>query len=280
MIDRAELIRERMRRKFGAMTREYATIGAQSHAEHSELLVARVGPAPGAHVLDVATGPGGVALAAAAAVGPRGRVLATDLAPEWQEVVEAACSEAGVTNVAFRAMGAEALELPDTSFDVVFCKLGLMFVPDPVRALGEMRRVLRPGGRLGIMVWSTADKVAHHGIAARALAAHGPQLGFEIRLPGPLELGEPGLIERCVAAAGFKEILVERHTLECVYSSPEEYCRRHLESTSSGGRSPLDALTDVQRERVYQHVLGQLEHYRREDRICLPSEAIYVTASR
>ena len=280
MIDRAQFVRDSMRRRFGTRTREYAADGAPIHAAHTELLIARIRPRPGERVLDVASGPGGVALAAAAAVGPSGHVLATDLAPEWAEVVAEGCARAELTNVIFRAMGAEALDLPDTSFDVVLCKLGLMFVPDPVRALREMRRVLRQGGRLGVVVWSTADRVAHHGIVHRALAPYAPLLSPEQRLPGPLELGEPGLIERYVAAAGFRDIVVERHTLECVYGDAEEYCRRYLEPAFERVRVATGALSIELRERIYHDVLTQLESHRRADRICLPNEAIYVTALR
>ena len=279
MIERAEMIRTGIRQRFAERSRSYAET-ASRHAAHIELLIARVRLRPGERVLDVASGPGGAALAAAAAVGPSGRVLATDLVPEFAEIVEEACARAELANVTFRAMGAEALDLADESFDVALCSLGLMFVPDPVRALRQMRRVLRVGGRLGAIVWSTADRVPHHSIAQRALAPYMTPRPPERRLPGPLELGEPGLIERHVAAAGFRDIVVERHTFDCAYSDPEDYCRQHLESATAEVRAVLQGLTVEQRERVYRQVLAELEAYRREDRICLPSEAVYVTALR
>ena len=84
-------------------------------------------------------------------------------------------AEAGLDNVEFRAMGAERLDLPDASFDVALCQFGLMFVPDPVQALREMRRVLRDGGRLGVVVWSTIDRVPCHGAIQRFLAPYQPR---------------------------------------------------------------------------------------------------------
>jgi hypothetical protein len=128
------------------------------------------------------------------------------------------------------------------------------------------------------MDWSTAEKVAHHGIVQRALAPFEQLLPPESRLPGPLELGAPGLIERYVAAAGFRDILVERHTFEHVYSSPEEYCRAHLRPALLDISNGLPELGPVEQDLIRQDVLSQLEGYRRGDRICLPSEAIYVTA--
>src|SRR4051794_7745169 len=152
MTDRGQFIRDRMRESWGARTRPYAA-QADGHAAHTQQLITLVAPQPGERVLDVATGPGVVALAAAVAVGPTGQVLATDLAPEWGDVIAERCAEAGLDAVTFRAMGAEQLDLPDRSFDVALCQFGLMFVPDPVQALREMRRVLRDGGRLGVSVW-------------------------------------------------------------------------------------------------------------------------------
>jgi SAM-dependent methyltransferase len=280
MIDHATYVRDSMRRRFGKRTREYAASGAAYHAAHAELLVSRAHLRPAEQVLDVATGPGGVALVAAAAVGPTGSVLATDLASEWAEVVEEAARRAKLSNLSFRAMGAEALDLPDELFDVVFCKLGLMYVPDPVQALREMRRVLRPGGRLGVMVWSSAERVAHHGIVQRALAPFASGHRADRHVPGPLELGEPGLIERYVAAAAFRDILVERHTLEYTYRDAADFCRRHLDSSAGPGGELLRALSREQRTQVQRDVVLQLAAYRREDRLCLPSEAIYVTAVR
>ena len=277
--DRAEFIRSGVRQRFGARTRQYAERATRREAQ-AELLIKKVGLQPGERVLDVATGPGSAALAAAAVVGPGADVVATDLVPEWAELVSEGCARAGLSNVTFRVMGAEALDLPDGSFDVALCKLGLMFVPDPVQALREMRRVLRDGGRLGVVVWSTADKVAHHNIARQALAPYFPPPPPEQRLPGPLELGEPGLIERHVAAAGFHDIQVDRQTQEYMFEDADEYWRQHVEPAPAGGPAALQALPGEQREQLHQQILAALEPYRRGGKIYLPCEAIYLTATR
>src|SRR5688572_33108789 len=117
MADRAAFIRESLRRTWSQRTHDYAVVAA-GHGAHTAMLVANVGPQPGERVLDVGTGSGVAAIAAAREVGPTGHVVATDLVAEWGELVADACSEAGVGNVEFRAMGAEALDLPDASFDV------------------------------------------------------------------------------------------------------------------------------------------------------------------
>ena len=277
--NREAYVRERMREDWGARTRHYTRYAAPQTRPFAELLVAKMALRSGERVLDVATGPGVVALAAARAVGPTGEVVATDLAPEWGDVIAEESAAAGVGNVTFRTMGAEELDLPDGSFDVALCSLGLMFVPDPVRALREMRRVLRDGGRLGIAVWSTGDKVTA-AIVPRLIAAAAPPVPEAEQLPSPLALGEPGLIERHVAAAGFREITVERHTLDYVLEDAEEYWRRWVEAPSATTAAALAALSPAELERVHAAAIATLERHRRDGEIRLPSEAIYVTAVR
>jgi SAM-dependent methyltransferase len=276
MTDRAQFIRDRMRATWGVRTRSY-TAHVDNHAAHTRHLIVAAQPQAGERVLDVATGPGVVAVAAAAVVGPTGQVLATDLAPEWAEVVAERCAAAGLDNVTFQAMGAEQLELADGSFDLVLCQFGLMFVPDPVQALREMRRVLRDGGRVGVSVWSTLDRVKHE-TAQRFLAPYQPQLPPEQQLPGPVSLGEPGLIEGYVAEAGFQDVTVQRHTFAIVYPNRQTYWQARTEGAHL--RAALDALTPEQRQQLERDVLSELEQYRQGEALHLPSEAIYVTAVR
>ena len=124
------------------------------------LLIEQLRPKPGDSVLDVACGTGGLACELAAAVGPTGRVVGVDLSQAMVDAATARAAEAGLRNACFSRMDAQALALPDTSVDVVTCCFGLMYVPDPEQAIAQMRRVLRPGGRLGLAVWGDRDLCA------------------------------------------------------------------------------------------------------------------------
>lgn len=279
MAERSAYVRETMRREWGGRTRRYAAIAANRNSPFAGMLVERTEIAAGERVLDVATGPGVLAIAAAVAVGRSGSVLATDLAPEWGEVIAEEVARSGVANVEFRAMGAEELDLPDGSFDVALCQFGLMFVPEPVRALREMHRVLRVGGRLGIAVWSTADRVGHHLIWHLILAA-APPPPEERRLPSPLELGEPGLIERYVDEAGFREIEVVRRTVELSIDDPEREWSSRVDGAFGHVASALASFSPEQRTAVHDAAIATMERYRRGDEIVMPSEAILVTARR
>ena len=106
-------------------------------------------------------------------------------------------------------MPAEALSLPDASFDVVLCQFGLMFIGSPVTALREMRRVLRPGGKVGVAVWSVPERVGIFLLARIVMAALPPVAGASC---SPLSMGEPGLIEGLVSEVGFRDVSSERQT--------------------------------------------------------------------
>jgi ubiquinone/menaquinone biosynthesis C-methylase UbiE len=109
--------------------------------------------APGERVLDVACGTGLVTRPAAAPVGPSGAVVGTDIADEMVLRLRETSAARGLTQITAERMDAENLTFVDNAFDVVVCGLGLMYVPDPRRPLEQMRRVLRPGGRVAVAVW-------------------------------------------------------------------------------------------------------------------------------
>jgi SAM-dependent methyltransferase len=267
-----------MRQSWGARTAQYAAATAGNNDRYAAALLELVGLRPGERVLDVATGPGVVAVPAALAVGPSGQVVATDLAPEWEEIVARNAATAGAANVAFRASSADALDLPDGSFDVALCQFGLMFVPEPVMALREMRRVLRDGGRLGVTVWSTADRVLLFSLTGPLLQPYLPAPVPGQELPTPFALGAPGLIEGLVAEAGFRDVRSERRTLDFLVPDPEERWRADVLDGQPAVREAVAALSDADRRALHDRYVAALEPYRREGAIRLPCEAILVTA--
>jgi ubiquinone/menaquinone biosynthesis C-methylase UbiE len=108
---------------------------------------------PGECVHDVACGSGFVTFRAADQVCKSGSVLATDISEEMVKLVQKKAEASGLERVTAERMSAESLALPDNSFDVAFCGLGLMYMPEPLDALKEIQRTLKPGGRVVVAVW-------------------------------------------------------------------------------------------------------------------------------
>src|SRR5258705_5641944 len=124
----------------------------------SEWMVEALDPQPGNTVLELAAGPGDVGYLAAPLLGEDGRLISSDFSSEMVEVARRRAAELGLENVEHRVLDAEAIALEDASVDGVICRFGLMLMPDPGAAVVEARRVLRPGGRLVLAVWSTPGR--------------------------------------------------------------------------------------------------------------------------
>src|SRR5215207_10571224 len=234
------LASDRRRAEWTERIERYARDAAPRTRPFAEALVAFLPPAVGAHVLDVATGTGLVAVEAARLVGPRGSVLATDFLPAWEPFVRSTATAARVANVMFTSMPAEALALPDASFDVAYCQFGLMFVTEPLRALREMRRVLRPGGRIGISVWSVPEKVGLFLIPRIVAPALPPTTGEAS--PSPMSMGAPGLIEGIVAEAGFRDVVTDRVTISHDITDPEREWQSWRDNFTMPDGSGIDVL--------------------------------------
>jgi ubiquinone/menaquinone biosynthesis C-methylase UbiE len=113
---------------------------------------------PGERVLDVACGTGLITFRAASAVGPRGVVVAADISERMVEHIGAGAAARGFKNITARRAHLEQPVSEAASFDAVLCGLGLMYAPDPLLALREMRKMLKPGGRAVVAVWGARKR--------------------------------------------------------------------------------------------------------------------------
>lgn len=168
---------------------------------------------PGQAVLDVACGTGALALAAAATVGPAGAVTGLDANPGMLAVARA--KAAAVDWVEGRA---EALPFADGRFDAVVSQFGLMFFEDRRKALAEIVRVLRPGGRMAVAVCDAVERSPGYGAFARLLdRLFGAEVGNAFR--APFALGDADALMRLAGAAGIAGARVERRTGQVRFSS-------------------------------------------------------------
>lgn len=149
----------------------------------AETLLDTVEIAPDSRVLDVASGTGVVARAAARRAGADGSVVASDVSAPMLARSSALAPPSGAAPIEYRQAPADALPLEDGHFDVVLCQQGIQFFPAPAVALSEMRRVLRRGGTVGIAVWADGHRLEPFDAYAEELMA----LGAEPPFPGAFE---------------------------------------------------------------------------------------------
>ncbi len=180
-------------------------------AQHvSDRLVELAAVKAGSRVLDVATGNGEPALTAARSAGATGRVIATDQSAGMLAIARERAAALGVANVEFRQTDGEALAIDDRDFDAIVCRWGLMFMPDVKGALRAMHDRLRIGGRLATSVWAAADKVPMISIGAEAVRRIANLPPPPADALGPLRLADESIMRAALAAAGFKDVSVER----------------------------------------------------------------------
>jgi len=172
-----------------------------------------LGLRPGASVLELAAGSGGFTRYLAEAVGPGGRVVATDSGPEMVRLAARNAARSGWTQVEARVMDGEAPDVPADSFDALACRQAFMFFADPARALARLRGTLRPEGRAVVSVFSEPERNAVIAMPMEVLAkftaapgAPSPARGG----PGPFSLGDPGKLEQMFRGAGFSDVRTER----------------------------------------------------------------------
>lgn len=137
-----------VRQQFGANAANYATSPVHAKGASLDLLVTALDVDPGWRALDVATAAGHTAFALAPHLA---EVVASDVTPEMLEVARDQAAERGLTNVTFETADAESLPFGDASFDVVTCRIAPHHFPNPDRFVAEAARVLRPGGRFGLV---------------------------------------------------------------------------------------------------------------------------------
>lgn len=239
--------------------------------KYAEPLLSLVPLDPTMHVLDVACGPGTVTLLAAPRVG---HVSGVDFSQGMLENLRVRVRERGVRNVDAELMDAQRLTFHEGTFDAVFCNFGLMFVPDRARALEEMRRVLRPGGKVAVATWSTMER---RPLMALAFQAVRDALGAPTPPKGPMQS-----IEECEAelsAAGFRDVSARTFDETATFASVEDYWRAMM---SAGAPIAVmrASMTPEAWESVERRVLEALRARAGEGELALTAEAIFTVGTR
>jgi ubiquinone/menaquinone biosynthesis C-methylase UbiE len=228
------------------------------------LLLELAALAPGEHVLDVACGTGLVTFPAASAVGARGRVFGTDLSDEMIKAVTALAATRGVS-AEFSRQDAEQLDFADATFDVALCALGLMYVPDAQKAVREMHRVLKPGGRAVAAVWGARKNCGWaeiFPIVERRVASDVCPLFFM--------MGTGDALADTFALAGFRDIEVRRISTTLDYATADEA----LGASFAGGPVALaySHFDETARESAHAEYLDSISEWRLGDGYRVPGE--------
>ncbi len=261
---------------------QVAGTGAAIYQEHlvpaifgpwAPVLVDLAAPGPGERVLDVACGTGIVARAAAARVGPTGRVVGIDLNPGMLDVARAFPPLAGAT-IEWQEGDAGALPFADAAFEVVLCQLGLQYFPDRSAALREMQRVLVAGGRLALLVWQAIDQSPGFALLAEALERRvGAEAAATMR--APFVLGDPEQVQALIAGAGFRDVAIRAAVGTVRFASAEDLLRYFVVGSPLAG--PVGQASDEARAALASEFTTAVRPYVGSEGLAFPIGAYLAT---
>jgi ubiquinone/menaquinone biosynthesis C-methylase UbiE len=226
---------------------------------------------PGSRVLDVAAGSGLPSLQIAERVGPAGYVLATDIASDMLEILQQKASDAGLSNIETRVMNGEQLDVPRASFDAVTCQFGLMLFSDPDSSLKGMRKALKPGGRAGVVVFTTPDKSPHVGIPVAIAREHLELPPLKAGGPGHFSLGQLGHLEEKMKNAGFSDVSTRLVDCRLRAGSSAEFIRL-FRGASAGPAAMMAKLDETTQNSIWEEITEALSIYEDPAGLKIPAE--------
>lgn len=245
----------------------YETLWQQQLRPAHDVMFALAKINSGERIIDTACGTGLISFRASHATGESGYVLGTDISDKMVEICRQAAIANHNSNCAFERVDAESLAVADEEFDIALCALGLMYMPNPVRALKEMFRVLKAGGRCVASVWGTR----RHCGWADVFEIVDKRVSSEV-CPMFFNLGNDEMLQRSLEAAGFSNTRIERISTVLHYSSAEEACAAAFE----GGPVALAyfKFADNVKKEAREEYLASIEPFRIGNTYSVPGEFV------
>lgn len=217
---------------------------------------------PDSEVLDIATGIGEPSITAAKKVsGGNGHVLATDISPQMLSIARQRAASLGLQDVIeFKEGDAETISLPDSAFDAVLCRWGLMFLPDLKTGLSNIYRSLVQSGHLAAAVWASTDKVPFISLALNTVMKETNSPQPPPGTPGPFNLSDEYILKDSFIKSGFTDITIERINVVFDFDSAEDYSS-FVHGTAAPVRAMLANETPKRREEILKAITESAGKY-------------------
>jgi ubiquinone/menaquinone biosynthesis C-methylase UbiE len=245
----------------------------------TEALVEYAQPRPGMQVLDLASGTGEPAITIAERIGPTGHVSALDLSADLLEIARHRAQQRGLTNIYFHAGDAHQLPFPDTRFDLATCRFGVMFFHDPLRALREVHRVLKPGARACFAAWGPFDQ-PYWQTTIGTVARH---VGAPVLAPGaqdPFHFAKPGSLSSALQSARFSAIDEETRIVPWLWKGDAEQVWEYAKSVSVPFRALLDRVPPEKWPQINHEVLAAIRQYECADGIDFGAQIVFASGQK
>lgn len=242
----------------------------------SHRMVELIRPQPGHTVLELAAGPGDTGFLAAELIRPGGTLVCTDTAEAMLDVARARAAELGLDNVEFLPMDAEWIDRSAATLDGVLMRWGLMLLADPESCLREIRRTLKPGGRVALATWASAGE--NPWSMGRLLVRLGTVPAAPEDTPGPFALPNPGELAEMLWSTGFEDVEVEPLDFAFHAPSADAWWQQQLHCSPSLGAATAD-LTPAAHYELRDAVDAELASFVAADgTLTIPARALVAAA--
>lgn len=247
-------------------------------AGYDPLLLAAAGLGPGDRVLDIGCGAGVPSLAVAHAV-PAGTVVGVDLSAALLKRGRERARGAGLSNVRFVQADAQTHPFDGAAFDAAVSRFGATYFADPRAAFANIRRALRPRGRLALLAWQGLESNQWMTAVRDALALHVVPPALPPGTPGAFGLAQPGVVRRTLTEAGFVDVAVDGASEPVTYGPDVERAFAFV-STLSFAKDVLARLAGRDRSAALDRLRQTLAAHATGEGVQLASAAWVITARR
>ena len=238
-----------------------------------------VRPQPGHRLLELAAGAGDTGFLVAELIQPGGTLICSDASEGMLDAARGRAEELGVTGVEFKLLEAEWIDLPAASVDGVLCRWGYMLLADPSAALRETRRVLRPGGRVALAAWDSAERNPWAAVGTQEMQQLLDAPPPAPDQPGMFAFAPPGRIEALLHEAGFTDVEVEALDLAFAHDDEDAWWEERV-TLSVPFADALAGLEPAQRDRLREAIDARLAVYRDDSGgLTIPARALVAAAS-
>ena len=234
----------------------------------------------GNQILDVAGGMGEPSFSIAERYRDKVKITFTDLIFEMIEASRKEAINRKLDQIRFCRCSGDQLPFRDQSFDVIVSRFGIMFFPDPKKSLSDMRRVLKPGGRISVAVWHRRDNNPVHEYFMAEVEKLFPSDPIPPDAPDAFRFAEEGKLATVAKNAGFSN--VQEHVTDIVMQSPINFENFFVyrSEISDQLRDKVKAMDSNLRNQLYNDLRARFEPYFDAEGLKLPGKIIVITAQK
>jgi len=238
-----------------------------------ESLLEALDAQPGDNIIDLGSGTGEPALTLARRMNGHIQITGIDAADGMVKVAQKKVTSERLAGITFTTMPAEKIDFEDNNFDRALCRFGVMLFEDPLQGLKEMHRVLKPGGRFALAVWSTPETMRTL-YWSYEVFKHRIEEDYHPPLAKVTSLGAPGIMDQLLREAGFTEFAVDPKTFHYQFESFKDYW--DAVEASDILKMQYDALPENQRDDIRDEVGRFAKDFIKDGVLTIPHEYLLV----